>query len=58
MTELNLNIVEVNIPWNDAIINPNKFDKTSDPSYIHASFDSKYVQINAMAEAKKNKIDK
>jgi hypothetical protein len=42
-TELNLNIVEKTISWNDEIINPDKFDGNSYPSYIHASFDSKDV---------------
>jgi hypothetical protein len=57
-TELKLNIVEVNIPWDDAIINPDKFEKNSDPSYIHVPFDSKDVQIIALAETRKKKIDK
>jgi hypothetical protein len=56
-TELNLNIVEVTILWNDAIINSDKFEKNSDPNYIHAHFDSKDVQINELVEARKKKID-
>jgi hypothetical protein len=56
--ELNLNIVEVTILLNDAIINSDKFDKNSDPSYMHVHFDSKDVQINALAEARNTKIDK
>jgi hypothetical protein len=57
-TEQNLNIAGVTFPWNDANINPDKFDNDSDTSYIHPPFDSKYVQINALAEARKTKIDK
>jgi hypothetical protein len=43
ITESNLYIVEVIIPWNDAIVNSGSFDKNSDPSYIYAPFDSKDV---------------
>jgi hypothetical protein len=56
--EPNLNIVEVTVLWNDAIINPDKFDNNSDPSYIQSPFDSKDVQFNVLAEARKKKIDK
>jgi hypothetical protein len=38
VSELNLNIVEVTLPWNDTVINPEKFNINSDPSYIHAPF--------------------
>jgi hypothetical protein len=57
-TGLNLNITEVIIPRNVAVINPEKIDANSDPSYIHAPFDSKDVQINALADSRKKKIDK
>jgi hypothetical protein len=44
--------------WKNSIVNPDKFDKNLDPSYIYAPFDSKDVQINALAETRKQKIDK
>jgi hypothetical protein len=54
-TELNLNIVVVTISWNEAIINPEKFDKNSNPSYIHAPFNSKDVEVSALANARSKK---
>jgi hypothetical protein len=57
-TELNLNIVEITILWNEAIINSDRFEKNSDPNYIHVHFGSKDVQINALAESRNTKIDK
>jgi hypothetical protein len=39
-----LNVIEVAIPWNEAIINSENFDKNTDPGYIHAPFDYKMLR--------------
>jgi hypothetical protein len=56
--ELNLNIIGVTIPWNDVIINSEKFDNSTDPSYIHATFNSKDIEVSALTNARPKKVDK
>jgi hypothetical protein len=58
VSELNLNFVEVTIPWNDAIIKPQKVKKNSDPSYVHTLFVSNDVQTSALTETRRKKIKK
>jgi hypothetical protein len=39
-SELTLNLIEVNIPWNDAVINPEKFARDENEKYPLAPFTS------------------
>jgi hypothetical protein len=56
--ELVLNIVEINIPWNDAVINPEKFQKDGDKSYKLRPFRTQDVNENTLAAARSRKIEK
>jgi hypothetical protein len=57
ITELDLFIINFTISWNDAIINPEQFDKSSDLSYIYAPFNSKEVEVNVLGNVRSKKID-
>jgi hypothetical protein len=58
-SELYLNLVEITIPWNDAEINPKKFEKEGvNLGYKLRSFDTKDVMNSTLNAARVKKEDK
>jgi hypothetical protein len=57
-TELKLNLIEVTIPWNDAVINPGKFEKGGSKKYKLAPFTLKEISESTLANARTKKEDK
>jgi hypothetical protein len=56
--ELNLDLIEVTIPWNNVVINPEKFEKGTDDKYKFALFDTKDIMENSLFKARERKEEK
>jgi hypothetical protein len=56
--ELNLNLVEVTIPWGDVNINEEKFDKNENGDYKLRPFKIGDVSMNSLTEARNRKENK
>jgi hypothetical protein len=54
--EINLNLIEVTIPWNNVAINSDKFQKDQSDKYIMPSFRSANVLENTLYQARERKI--
>jgi hypothetical protein len=57
-TELVFNLIEVTIPWNDAVINQSKFDKEGEWKYKLEPFTSKDIIQSSLAVARDKKVKK